>query len=82
MQCFEGPQFADDAAFNQYVEETKTTHAAFMQDLADRSLRTDKPIMGGVNKDGVSEATANYIKAKTESGNSGNNLGGIDPFKN
>lgn len=79
MAGFEGRQFKDDAEFDTFAEQTKTNHAAFMQDLADRSLRGEKPYTGGTNKDGVSTAVENYVKAKTETG--GNNLGGIDPFK-
>lgn len=77
---FDGRTFKDDADFNAFAEQTKTNHAAFMQDMADRSLRGDKPIMGGTNKDGVSNAVENYVKTKTEQ--TGNDLGGKDPFKN
>lgn len=65
---FEGRTFADDAAFNTYVEKVKTDTAAFMQDLADRGLREhDKPAFGAVNdKTGVSNAVEDFIKAKAE----------------
>lgn len=78
---FEGRTFKDDAEFDTFAEQTKTNHAAFMQDMADRSLRANgEPLMGGTNKDGVSNAVESYIKAKTETG--GKDLGGKDPFKN
>lgn len=78
---FEGRSFKDDAEFDVFAEQTKTNHAAFMQDMADRSLRANgEPLMGGTNKDGVSNAVENYIKKATETG--GKDLGGKDPFKN
>lgn len=78
---FEGRTFKDDAEFDTFAEQTKTNHAAFMQDMADRSLRANgEPLTGGTNKDGVSNAVESYIKAKTETG--GKDLGGKDPFKN
>ncbi len=78
---FEGRTFKDDADFDAFAELTKNNHAAFMQDLADRSLlANEKPYTPTVNKDGVSTAVESYIKDKQETG--GNNLGGIDPFKN
>ena len=78
---FEGRSFKDDAEFDVFAEQTKTNHAAFMQDLADRSLlANEKPYTPTVNKNGVSTAVESYIKDKQETG--GNNLGGIDPFKN
>ena len=77
---FEGRTFKDDADFDAFAEQTKTNHAAFMQDMADRSLRGEKPLLGGTNKDGVSNAVESYVKTKTEQ--NGNDLGGKDPFKN
>lgn len=77
---FDGRTFKDDADFDAFAETTKTNHAAFMQDLADRSLRENTPIMGKPNKDGVSAAVESYISGKKDTG--GNDLGGIDPFKN
>lgn len=78
---FEGRTFKDDADFDAFAELTKTNHAAFMQDMADRSLRANgEPLMGGTNKDGVSNAVESYIKEQSEKG--GNDLGGKDPFKN
>ena len=78
---FEGRSFKDDAEFDVFAEQTKTNHAAFMQDMADRSLRANgEPLMGGTNKDGVSNAVESYIKKATETG--GKDLGGKDPFKN
>ena len=77
---FEGRTFKDDADFDAFAEQTKTNHAAFMQDMADRSLRGEKPLLGGTNKDGVSNAVESYVKTKTEQ--TGNDLGGKDPFKN
>lgn len=66
---FEGRSFADDAAFNAYVEQVKTDTATFMQDLADRGLREhDKPAFGSVNdKTGVSTAVEDFIKAQADS---------------
>lgn len=65
---FEGRSFADDAAFNAYVEQVKTDTAAFMQDLADRGLREhDKPAFGAVNdKTGVSTAVEDFIKTQAD----------------
>ncbi len=77
---FEGRTFKDDADFDAFAELTKNNHAAFMQDMADRSLRGEKPLLGGTNKDGVSNAVESYVKTKTEQ--TGNDLGGKDPFKN
>ncbi len=77
---FEGRTFKDDADFDAFAEQTKTNHAAYMQDMADRSLRGEKPLLGGTNKDGVSNAVESYVKTKTEQ--NGNDLGGKDPFKN
>jgi len=77
---FEGRTFKDDADFDAFAELTKNNHAAFMQDMADRSLRGEKPLLGGTNKDGVSNAVESYVKTKTEQ--NGNDLGGKDPFKN
>lgn len=76
----EGRTFKDDADFDAFAELTKNNHAAFMQDMADRSLRGEKPLLGGTNKDGVSNAVESYVKTKTEQ--TGNDLGGKDPFKN
>ncbi|MBR3529216.1 MAG: hypothetical protein IKN84_06110 [Bacteroidales bacterium] len=76
----EGRTFKDDADFDAFAELTKTNHAAFMQDMADRSLRGEKPLLGGTNKDGVSNAVESYVKTETEQ--TGNDLGGKDPFKN
>ena len=76
----EGRTFKDDADFDAFAKLTKNNHAAFMQDMADRSLRGEKPLLGGTNKDGVSNAVESYVKTKTEQ--TGNDLGGKDPFKN
>ena len=74
---FEGRTFADDAAFNTYVEQVKTDTAAFMQDLADKGLREhDKPAFGAVNdKTGVSTAVEDFIKTQNEAQKPENQVG-------
>ena len=74
---FEGRTFADDAAFNTYVEQVKTDTAAFMQDLADRGLREhDKPAFGAVNeKTGVSSAVEDFIKTQNDAKKPENQVG-------
>ena len=68
--------FADENAFNEYLDETKSDVAAFGQELADRGLSLhEKPVFGTPNKDGVSAGVESYIQGKAaEAGNNG--LGG------
>ena len=64
---FEGRTFADDNAFNEFLNQAKENVAAFTQELADKGLSLhDKPVFGSVNKDGVSKGVESYIKDKAE----------------
>lgn len=67
LEGFEGRTFADDNAFNEYLNHTKENVAAFSQELADKGLSLhEKPVFGTVNKDGVSAGVASYIQTKAD----------------
>lgn len=69
---FEGRTFADDNAFAEYLNKTKENVAAFTQELADRGLSLhEKPVLGTVNKDGVSSGVESYIKDKADEAKGG-----------
>ena len=73
LKGFEGRQFADENAFNEFLNETKEGVAAC------KNLRTkvlhEKPVFGTVNKDGVSTGVTSYLETKAaEAENKG--LGG------
>ena len=64
---FNGKQFADDAAFDAYLEETKKSIDAFVQQQADLELKGNgSPLFGKVNTDGISASVADYIKSKQD----------------
>ena len=66
--------FADDTAFNEYLTDTKADVDAYVQEMADAGLSKSGNIsFGQLDKDGVSAAAADYIKAQT---GEGGNLGG------
>ena len=76
LEGFEGRQFADENAFNEFLNKTKEGIAAFTQELADKGLSLhEKPVFGTVNKDGVSTGVTSYLETKAaEAENKG--LGG------
>lgn len=76
LEGFEGRQFADENAFNEFLNKTKEGVAAFTQELADKGLSLhEKPVFGTVNKDGVSTGVTSYLETKAaEAENKG--LGG------
>ena len=76
LKGFEGRQFADENAFNEFLNETKEGVADFTQELADKGLSLhEKPVFGTVNKDGVSTGVTSYLETKAaEAENKG--LGG------
>lgn len=72
LEGFENRTFADDNAFTEYLNKTKENVAAFTQELADRGLSLhEKPVLGTVNKDGVSSGVESYIKDKTDEAKGG-----------
>lgn len=76
LEGFEGRQFADENAFNEFLNKTKEGVAAFTQELADKGLSLhEKPVFGTVNKNGVSTGVTSYLETKAaEAENKG--LGG------
>lgn len=59
--------FENEEKFNEFLATTKANVAAFQQEMADKGLsQHEKPILGAVNKDGVSAAVQDYVKEKTE----------------
>lgn len=76
LEGFEGRTFADDNAFNEYLNKQKEGVATVTQELADKGLAGfAKPVFGTVNKEGVSTGVASYIQEKAEEAK-GNGLGG------
>lgn len=74
--AIEGREFTNDSEVDAFVESLSGKYDAFNQSLADKGLsKVPKPILGGVNKDGVSAATQAFIESrKTEAKD--NTLGG------
>ena len=67
LEGFEGRTFADENAFNEFLNKTKEGVATFTQELADKGLSLhEKPVFGSVNKDGVSTGVESYIQAKAD----------------
>lgn len=68
--------FKDADEFNTYLEEARGDISAIKQEAADAGLGTQaKPIFGGVNKDGVSTAVADFLAAsKSENQLSGKEI--------
>lgn len=67
LTSFGNMTFADDTAFQGYLDTTKQNVAALTQELADQGLSGhQKPTFGSANNEGVSSAVADYIKTKAE----------------
>jgi hypothetical protein len=64
---FGNMNFQDDAAFGAYIETTKANAAAMVQEIANSGLGGhQRPTFGAPNSEGISSATADYIKSTTE----------------
>ncbi len=67
LKDFKRMNFDTDEAFTEYLTEVESDITAFNQELADKGLAGHtKPLMGGLNKDGVSSAVSQYIEAKSK----------------
>lgn len=70
VEGFEGRSFESDEAFDSYLSQTKKNVAALNQEIANKTLKGhERPALGKTEVDGISAATAEFIKSKTE-GNS------------
>lgn len=70
LEGFEGRRFESNEAFDTYLSQTKENVAALNQEIANKSLKGhERPTLGKSEVDGISAATADFIKSKTE-GNS------------
>lgn len=67
LKNYDRMSFKDDADFTSFMTEQTAQLATLAQEEADKGLlQNDKPIFGAVNKDGISEGVADYIKAKAD----------------
>lgn len=72
-----GKAFKDDAEMDQFTSELVTGWEEVRQNLADQGLgQAHKPILGGTQKDGVSQRVKDFLDAKANPEKSGDNLGG------
>lgn len=61
------PTFKDDTDFESYLTEAQDDINDLAQQQADEDLHGHgKPIFGAVNKEGISQAVADYIAAKSD----------------
>ncbi len=59
--------FKDDTDFNSFLTAQTAHIATLAQEEADQNLNAhDKPIFGAVNKDGISQGVADYLKQKAD----------------
>lgn len=66
--AIEGRVFNDDAEVDSFVEKLDNGWKSLNQTLANKSLKNgvQPNIMGGANKDGVSQGVADYIESTTK----------------
>ncbi len=65
LKDFSRMNFESDEKFTEYLTETDTDITALKQELADSGLgQQGRPAFGQQNKDGVSQATLEYLKSK------------------
>ena len=74
--AIEGREFTNDSEVDAFVESLSGKYDAFNQSLADKGLsQVPKPVLGGVNKEGISTATQAFIESRKAEAKD-NSLGG------